>query len=168
MLNPYNLTALELIREPLQKGQTLHLKVNGRSMQPLLRPGDRVVVEAFEAERLSCGDLLLIRRPADLVTHRLIAREGDRFVTKGDASPCPDLPVLPEAVLGRVVAVEKGAGRLDLNSPAWRARSRLLGRLGAWEAAGWSGAPEPLRRLAALPFTLALRGLAFMFSAGSD
>ncbi len=155
-------TALELAVQSLQQGERLRLRVSGGSMAPLLRPGETVLVKACQPEALRLGDLALVRREGDLVTHRLIGREALGWITKGDGSPWADPPVKSDYFLGKAVALESGERRISFETKAWRRRSRLAGQIGWIEHCllGWlqphPGALRGLRRafvgLARTPF----------------
>ncbi len=114
------------------------VRVQGVSMLPMLRPGQRLAVE-FSPARLGAGDLLLFRQGAELVVHRLLGRGGGArgpsyYRTRGDGVPRLDPPVDPANVVGRVTAVEQPAGWRDVRGrPA-----RLYGRCLAWHDRFWS------------------------------
>lgn len=76
-------------------------------MAPTLRDGEWVLVES--AVELREGDILALRDTRDIrVLHRLIRREGDRLITRGDGLSKDDHPWPPSAVIGRAVAVREG------------------------------------------------------------
>lgn len=100
-------------------------RVASWSMYPTLCKGDRL--ELGPAKPLHVGDLVVFRRPFGLVCHRLVARQEQVLLTKGDASSGPPEPVLFKDVLGIVVAVVRGSTRVvtaDLATlappPPWR------------------------------------------------
>lgn len=101
------------------------------SMYPTLCKGDRL--ELGPAELLHAGDLVVFRKQAGIVCHRLITRQGNLLLTKGDASSGPPEHVQIQDVLGVVSAVVRGSTRVnvsDLDSlappPPW---ARLLDRV---------------------------------------
>lgn len=91
---------LTLAREHLGRGRPLVVRASGFSMWPLVRPGQRVVVEPRRT--LAVGDLALVELGPALVLHRVIALTGDRVVVKGDHNPSPDPELSRHAVLGVV------------------------------------------------------------------
>lgn len=100
-------------------------RVASWSMYPTLCKGDRL--ELGPAEPLHAGDLVVFRRPFGLVCHRLVARQEQVLLTKGDASSGDPEPVMLRDVLGIVVAVVRGSTRVgtaDLATlpppPPWR------------------------------------------------
>lgn len=158
MAGDYERAALELWAEAGAPGAPLALQVTGGSMRPLLRPGDRVLLERAAPESLRPGDLLALRRGGEVVTHRLLAREGAALLTRGDAAPHPDPPFTAADVLGRAVAVERGGRSLDLQSRPWPALNPLLAKVARLETAAWKRGG----RVLALPFTLALCGMVYI------
>lgn len=69
------------------------LYVRTASMVPTLPVGALVVVRSVQADDIRNGDILTFAHPDDprrLVTHRVVGREDDGFVTQGDANPAPD------------------------------------------------------------------------------
>ncbi|MEM8962553.1 MAG: S24/S26 family peptidase [Acidobacteriota bacterium] len=89
------------LRVLLDAGQTIELRVDGTSMRPWLRAGERVTV----ARRpIRFGDLIAYPRDGGIVVHRVIGRHGDAWRVQGDGTrrrePTVDDP------LGRVIAVD--------------------------------------------------------------
>ena len=107
-----------LLRQALlQRGRRVVVTVSSGSMEPTLRPGDRVTVERVEPAGLRWGDIVLYESPlAGLVVHRLIwtvpplARPRSIY-TKGDALPYLDRPCPADGVLGRVIEIQAGRRR---------------------------------------------------------
>ncbi len=129
-------------------GRQAALEICGESMRPSLEPGDQVAV-AFGSARPRRGDLLLFRQAGLLVVHRFLGRtrRGGRTVlrTRGDGAPRLDPPLAAEQVLGRVVAVRRGAQWFDLGATRARAYAWALGWHGLlWGlAAGWAERMHP-------------------------
>lgn len=97
----------EMLSSALQPGDTFRLRVISSSMRPTLRPGDWVTARVEPSDQLRVGDLLVFQRGAELITHRLVdRREG--FLLKGDATWGFDPSIQTDAILGRVIAVERG------------------------------------------------------------
>lgn len=114
------------------------LPIEGDSMLPTLRHGDRVAVEfgPVAAER---GALLLYRQADYLVVHRLLgpadhADGSPRLRTRGDGRNELDPPLERERVRGRVFALESGGAWWDLESGGARAWALAL----ALHGLGWS------------------------------
>ena len=90
------------------------------SMEPVIHPGDAVVVASAQPEKLQAGDIIQFRRGDLTVIHRIVevteTPEGElAFMTRGDNNNAPDTdPVAPRDVLGRVVLVVPGLGKFSL------------------------------------------------------
>jgi len=143
----YQSLALELAESG---SDTFSLTVNGTSMRPALRPGDRIVVQKTPVEQLQVGDLVVFRRENVVITHRLLRGKDDQLLTKGDNMRLLDPPVRAEAVLGRADQLLGGRGPLGVAWLSWwEAKMYGWGRLlGRYPARGFS-----------LPFTLGIRFL---------
>jgi len=121
----------ELAAEVLSRGAAVRFRAHGRSMFPTVRDGDVVTVQPVEPRALRVGDIAFHAagggRP---VAHRLLARSGHgaglSFRTCGDSDPGPGEVVGAEAVLGRVVAVERGGKLTRLDRGLWRMAGPLL------------------------------------------
>ena len=81
--------------------------VGSGSMEPVLKPGDLVIVRKACLDSIGVGDIVAYRSPENgvVVVHRVVAVDGDALVTKGDANSEPDpFRVTGDMVLGKVVA----------------------------------------------------------------
>jgi signal peptidase I len=93
----------ELAAQTLRQRGRLRLRVSGTSMLPAVLPGDVVFVRRCAAGAAQCGELVLFQRGPRFYVHRVVAHDGGGLVTRGDANPQPDSPVLPSEFLGKVV-----------------------------------------------------------------
>jgi hypothetical protein len=95
-------------------------------MFPLIRSGD--CLHVVPAERYRPGDILLYERGGDWCAHRLIRIDsGAGLLTlQGDAQAAPDPLVLAEAVMGRVVAVERSGTSIPLDGYRGRLWNLIL------------------------------------------
>lgn len=89
------------------------------SMEPLISPGDIVIVHKIDGKQAREGDIIMFPHGGMKVTHRIIAvnDEGGQqtFTTKGDANPDPDPEtVLADNVQGRVVQIIPKLGRATM------------------------------------------------------
>lgn len=127
-------------------GSASYVIVAGASMEPLFEDGDLVILR--RAERYEVGDVAAYRSPElpALVLHRIVARQGDRYVLRGDGNSFRD-PVRARAsdFLGRPWITVPGAGpvlrwtRKPINAAALSALAVLL-------ALGWGDAVSHRRR----------------------
>ena len=126
MLNLKREDFTSIAQEVLGRGRILRFKAKGGSMSPFIRNGD--VLEVVPAKgKINLGDIILYRSSyGNPVVHRVIHRNTESVITKGDSVPSPDQPVLSKQVLGRAVAVEKNGWRIRLDTPVGRLLNILL------------------------------------------
>jgi hypothetical protein len=141
---------LSLVRARLAAGQPVRVKVIGQSMHPLLQPGDHLWVGPLLARGARRGDLVVVQRTDDIITHRLVSAVPDIWHTRGDNCMSLDPPISTQAVLGRVIMVEQGRARLDLRCQSWRQVNWLLGWL-SWLAGCAGHAARQQGHAASLP-----------------
>ena len=123
---------LKVVREVLHQDQAagpLRLSVTSDSMRPLLRAGDWIFVEAVTASALRLGDIIVVQRGAELITHRLVTQDEQGWRTHGDNTRVLDQVVLAEEIVGRVSAIERGTHRIDLQARRWQTANRWIGRI---------------------------------------
>lgn len=112
---------LELARGVMEQGGEMWIVVTGHSMQPMIRPGDRVLLGPEQSIRP--GAVVLANADGKPVLHRVARVSGDVVVLRGDALQADDGPIRLGDVVGSVRAVSRGAvlQRLPITSPAVRA-----------------------------------------------
>jgi signal peptidase I len=93
-------------------GHVTYLRVNGTSMLPTFHTDDVVLVKP--ADRYVVGDVVAYHNPdLGVVIHRIIERDGDRFVIRGDNNDFDDLyHPLPQDVIGKRWFYIPSAGHL--------------------------------------------------------
>jgi len=112
-----------------QSGEAHTIPINGRSMLPLLREGDRVLVA--HSREVSIGDIVVFQRSDGLIAHRVLkinaGEEGERILhTKGDNVLVLDPPLKEVELVGVVAAIYRGSRQMDLDTPAWQAMNRWI------------------------------------------
>lgn len=112
----------ELASQLLKGGAPLRIKARGGSMLPFILDGDVVLVGPAGNSEILVGDVICYEiSPGRMFLHRVIQRQGERFVTKGDALDSTDL-VSERQVLGKVVAIERRGRIRQLDTARWRNR----------------------------------------------
>ena len=119
----------EMLRAGLLSTGSLRLRVAGKSMAPLLRPGDEIWVEQVAPAALVCGDIVVMWREGGLLTHRLLAVHGSDCYTKGDSCRRMDPVAGTEMIVGKVVAAQRGSKHIDFRCQRWIIFNRLRGSL---------------------------------------
>jgi hypothetical protein len=109
-------------------------------MHPTIKEGEAITVAPAMPGAIRRGDVILYRVGQGVIAHRMtrVERGPDGavvFVPRGDASPSRDDPVEEAAILGRVMAVERGGRTLDpaaLRARALAAARTVSTRLRCW------------------------------------
>ncbi len=102
--------ALNRGQQPAVFGYSAAVVVSG-SMSGTIEVNDMVI---FHRESgYDPGDIITYKSGKTLVTHRIVEKTEEGFITRGDANNTPDRePVPMENVVGRVVLTVPGIGRL--------------------------------------------------------
>ncbi len=104
---------------------SVHIPLNGVSMQPLVRRQRDIVTIIPATRKLIVGDIVLFQRSdGTYVVHRLQKIFGDSVQTLGDNCPFPDSPIPIYSVLGIITHVRRGKHTFCVDKPIWR----FLGR----------------------------------------
>ena len=121
--------------EALCAGKTLHIKPEGISMLPLVKAGrDSVYITSIAFEEAKRGDIVLYRNEHHLlVLHRLVKKTPTAFYTVGDNQLISAGPYNKEALIGKMIGMERKGKYLDseqlsmrLYGKLWMIRRRLL------------------------------------------
>jgi len=120
MDQPHGHCQQALSQHALEREGALWFVIEGSSMQPFLKSGDRVLVRPCLGEALACGDLVLFTKGSVLCLHRVIASdtrsERSWVRTKGDGCGRWDPPLTVESIIGRGVIVQRGNRLQTLDS----------------------------------------------------
>jgi signal peptidase len=104
----------------------VRLRVTGASMVPAIWPGDILTVRRVDPEELRPGQIVLYRRQANLIAHRVTRVVADHVVTRGDTLPVADAPASMDDVVGRVVSLERNGRRVCPQETLWPAAVSLI------------------------------------------
>ena len=88
-------------------GTHLQLIVSGKSMVPLIKPGDRILLTIKHGDSYPLGSIVLAVIHNELVTHRLIYKTDEQYILKGDNLPTFDPPVSKKNIIGIVNEVAR-------------------------------------------------------------
>jgi len=133
-IEDYRQIAIKITKAEGQVGDQIRLRVISNSMAPLLKVGDKVIVAPNSPAELRRGDVIVVWRNDEFITHRLVTMQDGLWYTKGDRSRHLDHPVTTDAVLGKVIAVQRGDILLNYQEPWWIVTNRIDGLLNWWEA----------------------------------
>lgn len=102
------------------------LKLNGCSMQPLIRKQKDVLTVKPVYRPLKKGDIVLfVRRDGTYVVHRVRKIKNGEVLTIGDNCVSFDAPVPVSQVWGLAVSLERNGKTIQLDCAFSRARGRL-------------------------------------------
>lgn len=87
------------------------------SMYPTIEIGDVVVVEI--TKEVEANDIIVYQDGKDIITHRLVEKESNELIAKGDANNSEDKPISEDMLLGKVIKIipQIGTWRKILISP---------------------------------------------------
>jgi len=88
------------------------------SMEPTLGINDVILVR--ETGSYEVGDIVVYQSGKSLIVHRIVAKDGETVITRGDANNAADAPIEIHAVKGEVIARVPAAGQIvkALKTPA--------------------------------------------------
>ncbi len=116
-------------------------------MSPLLRLGDKILLETITPEQLKSGDIITLVWPNSLVTHRYWAKEGEppaqRLLTRGDRPLVFDKPWPADALIGRVYGRSRNGRLLPLTHGAGLRLNHHLAWLANLEFRWWGQSTGP-------------------------
>lgn len=85
--------------------------VSSGSMEPEISVDDMIVIK--EQKDYQKGDIITFERDGSLITHRIIEKSENSYMTKGDANNAPDTKEVDfDDVVGKTVFVIPEAGRV--------------------------------------------------------
>jgi signal peptidase I len=126
----YQHIAQDLVKESLSSQGFARLRVISDSMVPLMDIDDIVLVEHAPLRDYIRGDIVVIFRNDEFITHRLVRLRREQWYTKGDRFRFLDEPISPDEVVGKVIVIEQRDSQIDLNRRSWR----VINRYKAWFA----------------------------------
>ena len=100
-------------------------------MEPLIKIGDKIVIQSVKLADLTSGDIILYKRNSSFCTHRYVCaiQQDQKIITKGDRLEVFDSPINCDLILGKVIAIYKQRRKIDLQQKKYIAINRLFGRL---------------------------------------
>ena len=142
----------------LSSGQHVRFWVTSNSMYPLLQIGDAVIVETASHSIIKPGDVLVLQRDHDYLTHRFIGKSGKKWFTKGDNNVLPDPPFSMKEITGKVIYIQRSERIVDLQTRKWLTINSLVAKLSFLEWKVFS-----IHRYLRLPFRLTIKSIQKVF-----
>ena len=106
----------DLLEAVVSRGSLLTLRAKGFSMSPFIKDGDMVTLSPLNRALPRMGDVVAYIHPAikRVFIHRVVRKNGDSYLMKGDNSLEVDGPVRAAKILGLVKRVDRGNRRILL------------------------------------------------------
>ena len=76
-------------------------RVKTGSMEENIHIGDYILI--IEKSKYNIGDVVTYKTNGGFITHRIIAREGNEIITKGDANNVEDEKINESIIVGKVM-----------------------------------------------------------------
>src|SRR6266496_3219660 len=92
--------------ELVAAGLSFRFQARGRSMLPAVRDGEILHVQPVDTATIRLADIVLFKDSAGFKAHRIVSRQCDVFVTRGDAGVEPDDAIRGSQIMGKVIAKE--------------------------------------------------------------
>ena len=73
------------------------------SMSPTIEVGDVVITKL--TKEVNANDIIVYMDGKNIITHRLIEKNGDKIITRGDANNSEDKPIEEKMIIGEVVKI---------------------------------------------------------------
>ena len=88
------------------------------SMEPVYHPGDLVFIK--EQKSYNVKDVITFHQHGMIVTHRIVEKDGEKYITQGDANNTKDPAIELKDIEGRVIGSIHKAGKfiLFMQTPA--------------------------------------------------
>lgn len=102
----YNIIQISILNKPYMNifGYSF-FQVKTGSMSGTMEIGDIIIVKlTTDVEK---GDIITYEKEQTLITHRIIQKQEDSIITKGDANNAEDEPIKTNEVVGKVVHILK-------------------------------------------------------------
>lgn len=119
----------EQLMAEIADGESVRIRVTGRSMMPTFRDKvDDIVLSPFDKDALKVGDVVLFNRGDTICVHRIISRTGNRLVIRGDGNQHRAYePCTVDDVMAIVTAGTMYGGRpFTVEDAKWKANTRLV------------------------------------------
>jgi signal peptidase I len=83
------------------------------SMWPAIKEGDIVLIRGVDAKSdVNLGDVVVYRTEDAYIIHRVIAKDEDAVITKGDSNEISDDPITYDSIVGKAVTVKNKIFRI--------------------------------------------------------
>jgi hypothetical protein len=98
---------IEIVRTTVSVGGAIWIRVTGKSMNPIVRHDDRVLITASRGVPRR-GAVLLLDAAGTPLLHRVVSHSAGWVITRGDSRKLNDAPHPISSILGRAILVRRG------------------------------------------------------------
>lgn len=78
------------------------------SMEPAISKNDIIITKKSNSYEIN--DVITFAKDKNYITHRILSKNNDTYITKGDANNTADNPVTNEVIIGKVIKVYPNLG----------------------------------------------------------
>ena len=75
------------------------------SMEPEISVNNKIIIKEYLDYNI--GDIVTYIQEGEIITHRVIEKEGEYYYTKGDNNNTIDKPIIKEQIEGKVIYILK-------------------------------------------------------------
>jgi signal peptidase I len=150
----------ELAIAVLNAGGVFRTRVRGQSMVPFIRDSDVIVLAGLKNKPPRVGDVVAFTHPNTqaLAIHRVIARDAEGWVIRGDHCTRPDGVFRQVDIIGRVIWTERNGRQTRISTRLLALCAAIASRRGllslAWRVYGKSRAAASVVLAAVQTFSL--------------
>lgn len=120
----------DIVLSSIEAGEKIRITVSGRSMSPTFKHGvDEIILAPFDPDALAVGDVVLFDRGDQLCVHRIISRDGNRLVIRGDGNGIKSLEYARVSDVKALVVGGSMYGKrreFTIDDPAWQHNTQLI------------------------------------------
>ncbi len=104
LISLYNVVQVKILGNDYSSffGYTM-FEVQTGSMEPEISAGDWIIVK--EQKSFNLDDIVTFKQDGNFITHRVIEKYSETYITKGDANNKEDDPIGTEQIVGEVVTI---------------------------------------------------------------
>ncbi|MCM3573751.1 S24/S26 family peptidase [Mesobacillus subterraneus] len=115
------------LKVAIEKDGFLELPSDGNSMFPLIQRGDVCRFNPCSPGSLVKGDIILFHTDqGQLIAHRFIGMETNRYLFKGDTNLGYDLPATPEQIIGKLTTIKKQRYDVSVQNSSFKLWGNLI------------------------------------------
>lgn len=120
-------TITPILKDQLENGSEIWLRINGNSMSPFIEDKEKVLVKKNNYENWRIGDIGIYRKNNILFTHRIVAIKWDQLLFKGDHNSLADNWIRRQEIWGKIILVDKGNRIWNLTTKKWERINNIIG-----------------------------------------